>query len=259
MEEINFTIDDQSITCEKDEMLLDVALANGFEIPHLCYHQAEPPYGSCRLCLVEITKRGSSWVEASCTYPVRDNGIEVKTDTEDVRRFRKMNMELLLAQCPNSEEVQEMARDMGVEGGRLPPDGQNECLLCGLCVNVCRDLIGIGGINFVGRGADRRVTTPYDEPSKECIGCGACAEICPSGYIQIHDEDGVRRIEPFGIECELVKCPECGRGYVPKKQLEYVKDELGEEKSELLRGCPVCKGQRRAEELKKIYDILESE
>lgn len=256
MPEINFTLNGEQVSCEKDEMLLQVALDRDIDVPHLCYHEAEPPYGACRLCLVEITKRGSSWVEASCTFPVRDEGIEVKTETEEITRLRRMNMELLLARCPGSEKVRQMAEEMGVEKSRIPEDGENACVLCGLCVEVCRDEVGVGGISFTGRGPKRRVAAPYDEPPQECIGCMACAEVCPTGHISVEDSGEERRIEPFGVKQKLVRCPECGHGYVTEQQLEYLKKKLPE-KSEVLAGCPVCKGRRRAEELKRIFEVLD--
>jgi NADH dehydrogenase/NADH:ubiquinone oxidoreductase subunit G len=194
-------------------------------------------------------------VEASCTYPVRDDGLKVETNSEQVQRYRRLNMELLLARCPDSEQVRRMAREMGVEQTRVPQDGKDRCVLCGLCVNVCHDLVGAGAISFVGRGSRRRVDTPYGEPSEVCIGCGACAEVCPTGHIVVRESEGEREIVPFGTKHKLVACPECGRGYVTEKQLAFLEQKLGE-KSEILGGCPVCKGRRRAEELQKVYESL---
>jgi len=258
MPTINLTIDGNPVSCEKDTMLLEVALANGYDIPHLCYHHAEAPYGACRLCLVEITQGRWNWVEASCTYPVRDEGIEVKTNSEKVRRYRRLNAELLLARCPASEVVRELARSLGVEEGRLPPDGKDKCILCGLCVGVCNELVGVGAISFVGRGPARRVAVPFDEPSEVCIGCGACAEVCPTGHIVAREAEGQREIVPFRTMHRLVPCPECGRGYVTEKQLEFLKARLGP-KSDVLTGCALCKGRTRAAELKRVYESLTPE
>lgn len=257
MPTIYFTIDGKEVSCEKDSMLLDVALANGFEIPALCRHEAQPPYGACRLCLVEITQGRRNWIEASCTYPVRDQGIEVETNSEKVQRYRRLNMELLLARCPDSEKVREMARQVGVEGTRLPADGDTECVLCGLCVNICRDVIGVGAIGFVGRGVERRVETPFGEPSEVCIGCGACAEVCPTGHITVVEDpqNRIREIRPFNTKHTLVPCPQCGRGYVTEKQLEHLEEQLGE-KAAILEGCPVCRSRQQAVELRRAYQKL---
>lgn len=257
MTEINFTINGEPVSCEKDEMLLQVALERDFDIPRLCYHESEPPYGACRLCLVEITEGDSSWIEASCTFPVRDEGIEVRTETEEVRRLRRMNMELLLAQEYESEKLRELAAEMGVEQPRFPADTDDDCISCGLCVNICRDLIGAGAISFAGRGPDRRVQTPYDEPSEDCIGCGACAEVCPTGHIRIEDSDGIREVIPFHTEHRLVPCPNCGEGYVTEKQLELLDETLGEG-AEYLRSCERCRRRSQAEKLQEQYRKITS-
>ncbi len=257
MPTVNFTINGRPVSCEKDSMLLHVARENGFDVPGLCYHEAEEPYGACRLCLVQITQGNSTWVETSCTYPVRREGIRVETDTESVRRYRRLNLELLMARVPESEEIRRMARELGMEEGRIEADGTEKCVLCGLCVNVCRDLVGVGAIDFVGRGPERRVDTPYGEPSDVCIGCGACAALCPTGHIHLEDnEEGtVRRVEPFHTEHKLVPCPECGHGFVAEKHLEHLKEQLGE-KAAVLAGCPVCRSRQRAEELRKVFEKL---
>ena len=130
MATVHLTIDGKPVTCEKDAMLLDVALANGFDIPHLCRHQAQEPYGACRLCLVEITQGNWNWVEASCTYPVREDGLQVRTDSEKVRRYKRLNLELLSARCPSATQIREMAGALGLgrlagsvaDRGRLGPE-----------------------------------------------------------------------------------------------------------------------------------------
>lgn len=252
---MRFTINGEPVSCERDTMLLQAALAKGFDIPHLCYHGAESPYGACRLCLVEITQGKWNWVEASCTYPVRDEGIAVLTDSEKVRRYRRLNLELLLARCPDADVIRELARGLGLERARFPMDGNDKCIQCGLCVSVCGEHIGVSAISFVGRGAERRVDTPFGEASEVCIGCGACAEVCPTGHVKVVDAKGEREIVPFHTRHRLALCPECGVGYVAEKQMEFLRHKLGT-RGDLLRGCPVCKKRRRAEELCKVYQVL---
>ncbi len=181
---VTFTIDGQEVTAAKGEILLEAAKSAGVDIPTLCYHEALEPYGGCRLCLLEIDDNGQKKLHASCTYKVKD-GIAVFTQSERVLRTRKVILELLLARCPTSEHVQELARKYGVEETRFSPrfDGEETCVLCGLCVRVCRERINRGTIGFAERGSDRTVTLPFDKPSDYCLICGSCVSVCPTDAI----------------------------------------------------------------------------
>ncbi len=181
---VTFTIDGQEVTAAQGEILLKAARSAGFDIPTLCYHEALDPYGGCRLCLLEIDDNGQKKLHASCTYKVKD-GITVFTQSERVLRTRKVILELLLARCPNSEHVQELARKYGVEETRFKHrfDGEETCVLCGLCVRVCRERMNRGTIGFAERGTDRKVILPFDEPSDYCLVCGSCISVCPTDAV----------------------------------------------------------------------------
>ena len=184
---IPVVIDGQSIKVEKETTILEAAQRLGIYIPTLCHHPALEPYGACRLCTVEITAGGRSRLVTACNYPIRRE-MEVQTASEKVVKGRKLLAELLLARCPNAPEVQQLAASLGVTEARFEPGAEDElCYLCGLCVRMCRELIGQSAISFVGRGVDRQVGTPFLKFSDDCIACGACAFICPTGAIKLED------------------------------------------------------------------------
>ena len=175
------TVNGQEVEVADGATILDAAKQCGVEVPTFCHHRAVPSAGACRVCVVEITAAGRTRMAASCAYPAAD-GLEVQTDTERVLRSRRMTLELLLARCPEVKQVQEMAARLGVESTRFEKK-DDACIMCGLCVRVCSEVIGVDTTCFAGRGAGREVSTPYKELSDVCIGCGACAFVCPTGCI----------------------------------------------------------------------------
>ena len=103
-------MDGQEVEVQEGATLLDAARECGIEIPTFCYHKAVPSAGACRICVVEVTAGNRTRLAPACAYPAAD-GIEVKTDTERVKKSRKMTLELMLARCPDIEEVQVMAAE----------------------------------------------------------------------------------------------------------------------------------------------------
>jgi len=178
---VKFTVNDQSVEAEEGTTLLEVARGLGIEIPTLCHHNALQPYGACRLCLVELVESWGSRLVTSCAFPVRE-GLTVLTDSPKVREARTFILELLLARCPEVPAIRELAQAYGLTTSRYRDESPaEECILCGLCVRTCNELMSVGAINFEGRGTGRKVNTPYNELSDVCITCGACAFVCPTG------------------------------------------------------------------------------
>jgi len=182
---VSLTIDDKAVEVEDGATLLDAAEKLGIQIPTLCHHKALMPYGACRLCLVELQGSRGSWLEASCTYPAQE-GLVVRTDTERVLRTRRMMAELLLARCPEVQAVRDIAAEMGVTQTRFPKKNE-DCVLCGLCVRVCRERMGPSIVNMIHRGAGRKVGVPFDRHSETCMACGACEVVCPANCVDLSD------------------------------------------------------------------------
>jgi NADH dehydrogenase/NADH:ubiquinone oxidoreductase subunit G len=182
---MNLTIDGKKLQVTEGATILEAARMFGIDIPTLCYHPTLSAHGSCRLCSVEIVQRGRSRIVVSCLYPAEE-GLEVKTRSPRVLRLRRGIMELLLAQCPSSERIRILAKQLGVEKPRFDPDDR-ECILCGLCVRVCHETSEKKLLNFVGRGFKKEVAAPFYETPQECIACGGCAYVCPTGTIRMVD------------------------------------------------------------------------
>lgn len=245
-----FQIEIDGRECEADQgdTILEVARRHGIEIPTLCHHDGLAPYGACRLCIVEVTQRGRTRLESSCTRPAED-GIVVRTDTEQLREYRALIAELLLARCPDSDRIQALARELGVTETRFSLLNE-DCILCGLCVRACQDAIGVSAISFMNRGMARKVSTPFEIDSDVCVGCGACAQVCPTGAITIEDVGDTRYVRYFNTELELLHCEECGEAFTTKRRQEQLVTAPSLP-DDLLGLCQTCRRKRLASTLRK--------
>jgi len=175
---ITLFINGLRVSVEEKTTLLEAARFLGFPIPTLCHMDGLTPYGACRLCVVEIGEGPKSTLVSSCTYPAQE-GLHVRTASERVVRARKMVLELLLATCPQSKTIQDLASAHGVRQQRFKQEHE-DCILCGLCVRMCNEQMMSGAIGFRGRGQTRGIGTPFDVKSEVCRLCGGCIYVCPA-------------------------------------------------------------------------------
>jgi len=218
-ESIHFILDGQEVEGVKGETILEVATRYSIEIPTLCYHPSVSTFGACRLCVVEITQRGRTKLQPSCVFPVAE-GIEVKTASERVLKARRMLLEILMARCPESKILKDMSEDLGLRKTRFKLNADpDKCILCGLCVRVCEEVVGVGALGFSQRGLHREISTPFLELSDICTGCGECAKICPTEAITLEyiDEKIRKKRRVVAVKCDgcagydnracVVNCP----------------------------------------------------
>jgi bidirectional [NiFe] hydrogenase diaphorase subunit len=181
---IKLSIDNRILQVENGETVLGAARANGISIPTLCYHEALEPFAACRLCLVELVSARGKLV-AACAQPCEE-GMSVLTQSPRVQAARRMTAELLMSSGAHLPLIQAVASSLGVQDVRfsLPP---NDCILCGLCVRACDELVGAHAISLVQRGLKKEFAPPFEITSAACIGCATCVLICPTGAIKLSD------------------------------------------------------------------------
>lgn len=209
MKTISLTIDGKRISAREGDNLLWVALDNGIYIPNLCaIRDNQEPLAACRLCFVEV--EGKERPVPACTEEVAE-GMAVNTRGEKTLRLVRSGFDLLMAShhldcahCPKSGscELQKIAHHIGGKlkskrlkklERQLPVDDShpqfiydpNKCVLCGRCVWVCRQRLGVGVFGFAHRGFERVMTTFGDEPigSSRCENCTECIGVCPTGAL----------------------------------------------------------------------------
>jgi len=224
MMQTEIILNGKKVQIKTGETILVVARREGIRIPTLCSHEALAPYGACRLCIVEVEAAGKKQILTSCTTPAQA-GMKVKTHTERIQKIRATLAGLLLSRAPEAPLVQQLARDLGVK--KAPFIRKNDlCIMCGLCVRTCREVVGAAALGFTHKGSQREISVPFYRDSQECIGCGSCVFVCPTGAVKMHDgqsEDSssVRVMENWDTKLPLQKCAADGLPFAPKRMLEH--------------------------------------
>jgi bidirectional [NiFe] hydrogenase diaphorase subunit len=134
--------------------------------------------------MVELKDGDWSKLVASCIYPVAE-GINIHTDTPRVQNVRRWIFEMLLAQCPASSDIKELAKKYGVESTRFSIENPDEdCMVCGLCTRACDEIVGLSAISIMDRGVHKKIGAPFSRPTEVCVACGCCVTICPTGAMR---------------------------------------------------------------------------
>jgi len=240
--EVTLEIDGTEVTVPAGTSLMRAAVDAGINVPKLCATDSLEPFGSCRLCLVEI--EGRKGFPASCTTPA-EAGMKVRTQTPKLQDLRKGVMELYISDHPldcltcsanGNCELQDMAGVTGLRNVRYGFDGANhlkdkkdesnpyfsydpsKCIVCNRCVRACEETQGTFALTISGRGFESRVSPGQDEAfmDSECVSCGACVEACPTATLQEKSVIWLGQPE----HSVITTCAYCGVGCAFKAEMK---------------------------------------
>lgn len=229
---INIIVNGRKIAVQQGTTILEAAKKIGIHIPNLCDDNDLTKAAACRLCVVQVEGFGN--LPPACTT-LATEGMVVETESAQVVEARKTLLELLLANHPKDCMTCEKSGDCVLQNycyqygikespfigkqnqyqidknNHLIERDQNKCILCGKCVRVCHEIQVTGTIDFVGRGFETTVTTPFNEPLNitNCRFCGQCVGVCPTGALVNKQLKGSRTWE---ISKVRTTCPFCGTG-----------------------------------------------
>ena len=253
---VEIVIDDRKVRVSRGTTILKAASLLDIKIPNLCHHEELSPSGSCRVCIVEISKPAQnpdfSWIDSACVYPAAD-GLHIRTNSPRVVRERKLILELLLSQAPDSSRIRELAIEYGISETKFTSadNGKSNCILCGLCVRVCNELIKANAIGLSGRGVKKEVTSPFMIAGSLCIGCMACAAVCPTGVIEFVIEKEKLKKKDWGVALDMIFCPDCGKPVGTSIQMKQLKENISVT-DEFLNYCPACR-RKKNYSVKTVY------
>jgi formate dehydrogenase major subunit len=208
-ETVSLRIDGRMVSVPAGTSVMRAAFEAGVKVPKLCATDSLEPFGSCRVCMVEVA--GVTGYPAACTTPVTE-GMEVQTQSDQLARLRRNVMELYISDhpldcltCPTNGdcELQDTAGELGLREVRYGFTGANhlqgekdtsnpyfsfdptKCIVCSRCVRACEEVQGTFALTIQGRGFDSTVSAGQDEPfmSSECVSCGACVDACPTATL----------------------------------------------------------------------------
>ncbi len=211
MGNVNITIDGIKTSVPKNYTVLEAAKGLNIDIPTLCYLKDINEVGACRMCVVEV--KGARALQASCVLPVSE-GMVVYTNSKAVREARKAILELILSRhnreclvCSRNLncELQKLCEELNVKEVPFKPyqteykiddlspaivRDPSKCILCGRCISMCREVQGVGVIDFTGRGVKTSVSPAFDRSLNDsaCIYCGQCIKVCPVGALREKDD-----------------------------------------------------------------------